>query len=827
MSDFEKLGAFYLGRPHDLATQTTADTPLLYDSRDLVTHAACIGMTGSGKTGLCVGLIEEALLDGVPALVIDPKGDLSNLRLTFPDLTAEQFRPWINDDDARRAGLDADAFAAREAARWREGLARWGQSADRIQTLRRTADMTIYTPGSTAGVPVNVLGSFHPPAPDVLADAEALRERLTTTTTGLLGLVGISGDAVQSREHILLATVLEDAWRAGRALDLVGLIQAIQTPPVSRIGALDLEAFYPSKDRFSLAMALNNLLAAPGFDIWMQGDALDVGRLLHTPDGRPRAAIMSIAHLNDAERMFFVSLLLNEVVGWMRSQSGTASLRALVYMDEVAGYLPPVANPPSKPPLLLLLKQARAFGVGVVLATQNPVDLDYKALGNIGTWFIGRLQTERDKARLLDGLQGTGASQAMDRGALDATLSALGNRVFLMHNVHEDAPVTFETRWVMSYLRGPLTRTQIRQLTERPPTSGGTATSASPASGLAASPGTAASPVTAPAMDVAPPSRAGTQGETAPPILPPGIDQHFLPLRDAVPAGAHVVYRPAIYAAATLHIADARRQIDETRAVMRMVPVSDGAVGLSWQEARPTDVTPDDLDAQPHAGARFEPLPKVATVARQYTAWRRALVTSLHASERLPLLVHAGSRLHQEAGETEGEFRVRVQEHLHESRDAEVEALRTKFASRIATQQERVRRAAQAIDREQEDVTQTGLQTVVTTITGLAGALFGRKLGSATNVGRLGTAARSAGRTMKAKQDVARARATHEAEVARLAALEADVADAVGKLQSRYADIGALETLLLRPKKSDIAVQMLGLVWEPRVVQEARVVQTP
>lgn len=812
MADFEKLGAFYLGRPHDLSTRTTSDTPLLYDSRDLVTHAACIGMTGSGKTGLCVGLIEEALIDGIPALIIDPKGDLSNLLLNFPDLSPAEFRPWVNDDDARRAGESVDAFAAKEAEKWQKGLARWGQDGARIRRLREAAEMAIYTPGSTAGLPVNVLASFDAPSADVLDDSELLRERLTTTASGLLGLVGITGDPLQSREHILVATLLEHAWRGGRSLDLVGLIQAIQAPPMARIGALDIEAFYPSRDRFGLAMAINNLLAAPGFDVWMQGEPLDVGRLLRTADGRPRCAIMSIAHLNDAERMFFVTLLLNEVIGWMRAQSGTTSLRALLYMDEVAGYLPPVAAPPSKAPILLLLKQARAFGVGVVLATQNPVDLDYKALGNIGTWFIGRLQTERDKARLLDGLQGTAVTADTDRAALDATLSALGNRVFLMHNVHEQQPVTFETRWVLSYLRGPLTRTQIREVMDR---------SARPATPLAA--GTSAGASAAGAAEgraTSEPAVSGDAGRltSAAPILPPGIAQHFLPIRSAVPAGVPVHYTPALYLSATLRFVDARRKIDESTTVQRLVPVRDGVVSVDWADAVATEVPAGDLDTTPVDGAQFAALPSAASSVKQYAAWRKTLAAALYAHETFDLLVSGDGALHQRPGESDGAFRVRVQEQQHEARDADVEKLRSRYASRLSTQQDRVRRTVQAIEREQGDVTQTGLQTVVTTLTGLAGALFGRKLGSATNVGRLGTAARSAGRTVKAQQDVARAKANHATEVEKLAALEAELEEQVHALQVRYGADTPLSTVQLKPRKTDITLDVVTLAWVPQVI---------
>src|SRR5689334_6651477 len=465
-ADFEKLGVFYLGRPYDWQQKKGQDVALLYDSKDLVTHAVCVGMTGSGKTGLCLALIEEAAIDGIPAILIDPKGDLTNLLLTFPALRPEDFRPWINEDDARRKNLSPEDYARQQAEQWRKGLAAWGEDGARIQRLRDAADFAIYTPGSNAGIPLSIVKSFAAPPAAIREDEELLRERIGTTATSLLGLLGIDADPIKSREHILIATILDGAWRQGRELDIAGLIQQIQTPPMKKVGVLDLDAFFPAKDRFTLAMSLNNLLAAPGFGAWMEGDPLDVDALLHTPEGKPRVAIVSIAHLNDAERMFFVSLLLNQVVGWMRSQSGTTSLRALLYMDEIFGYFPPVANPPSKAPLLTLLKQARAFGVGVVLATQNPVDLDYKGLANAGTWFIGRLQTERDKARVLEGLEGAAASASanFNRQAMEQTLAGLGNRVFLMNNVHDDGPEVFETRWALSYLRGPLTRDQIKIL---------------------------------------------------------------------------------------------------------------------------------------------------------------------------------------------------------------------------------------------------------------------------------------------------------------------------------------------------------------------------
>jgi hypothetical protein len=466
VKDFEKLGLFYLGREFDPASKTRQDSPLLYDSSDLVTHAVIAGMTGSGKTGLGIDLIEEAAIDGVPVIAIDPKGDLGNLLLTFPNLAPSDFAPWVDADEARRAGQSADAFAAAEAAKWSKGLSESGQDGARIERLRSAAEFALYTPGSTSGRPLSIVKSFAAPDPEIMNDADLLRDRVSTAATSVLTLAGVDAEPMRSREHTLISTLFTESWRAGRDLDLAALITQIQSPSITKVGVVDLESFFPSKDRFALAMQLNQLLAAPGFNAWLEGAALDVDRLLYTESGRPRVSVISIAHLDDQERMFFVALLLNEIVGWMRSQRGTSSLRALIYFDEIFGFLPPVSNPPSKAPLLTILKQARAFGIGLAVATQNPVDLDYKALSNAGTWMLGRLQTERDKSRVLDGLEGaaTSSGSSLDRAHLDNLLSSLGKRQFLLHNVHEQAPVVFVTRWTLSYLRGPLGRDEIKRL---------------------------------------------------------------------------------------------------------------------------------------------------------------------------------------------------------------------------------------------------------------------------------------------------------------------------------------------------------------------------
>ncbi|MDP4726386.1 MAG: ATP-binding protein, partial [Desulfobacterales bacterium] len=537
MKAYEKLGVFYLGKAFDASARKRRDELILYDSKDLLTHAVIIGMTGSGKTGLGIGLLEEALIDNIPVIAIDPKGDIPNLLLGFPDLRPEDFRPWVQPGDAARQGWGLDQFAEKTAAMWRKGLAEWDQEPERIARLRAAADFAVYTPGSSAGLPVNVLRSFAPPPPEMRSDADLFRERIQSTVTALLTLMGIDADTIISREHILMSNIFEQAWSTGRGLDLAGLIRSIQQPPLERIGVMDLESFYPSKERFQLALRLNNLLAAPGFEAWLTGDPLDIGQMLHTPAGKPRALIFSISHLSDAERMFFTALLLNEILGWMRTQPGTASLRAILYMDEIYGFFPPVKNPPAKQPLLTLLKQARAFGLGVVLSTQNPVDLDYKGLANTGTWFIGRLQTENDKERVMAGLEGAAAGAQFDRQRMGEILSGLGKRVFLLHNVHDSEPVVFETRWTMSFLAGPMTREQIKALT----------------AGVSAE--QAAVQPTPNAVPPSGPPSPAQSGSVLPPLQPTDVAVFYLP---ASGAGQGLSYVPAVGGWLDVHYSDRR-----------------------------------------------------------------------------------------------------------------------------------------------------------------------------------------------------------------------------------------------------------------------------
>ncbi|RJQ44141.1 MAG: DUF87 domain-containing protein [Anaerolineaceae bacterium] len=454
----------YLGKLFDLSTKKLiADQPLLYDLDDLTTHAIVTGMTGSGKTGLCIGLLEEAALQNIPAIIIDPKGDLTNLLLHFPELKPADFEPWINPDLARSEGKTIPEMAAITADNWQKGLQEWEIGKEDLLNLQSSVERAIYTPGSSRGIPINILTSFNPPQVNWDENEESLREMISSTVSALLTLIGFKDiDPLRSREHILIANIIEHSWKNNSALDLTTLILLIQDPPITKLGAFPIDKFFPKKERDGLALQLNNFLASPSFQSWIEGQPLDVADFLFTSDGKPRHSIFYIAHLDDTERMFFVTLLFAAIDTWMRKQTGTTSVRALLYFDEILGYLPPVANPPSKPLIIRLLKQARAFGLGLVLTTQNPIDVDYKALSNAGTWMIGRLQTDQDKQRLLDGLES--AAGGLSRSALDKTISSLGKRVFLLQNVNEKQPQIFQTRWAMDYLSGPLSIQQIPAL---------------------------------------------------------------------------------------------------------------------------------------------------------------------------------------------------------------------------------------------------------------------------------------------------------------------------------------------------------------------------
>jgi len=781
---FEKLGAFYMGRSIETPDGDPTDDVVLYDSKDLTTHGVIVGMTGSGKTGLAVGMLEEAALDGVPAIALDVKGDLTNLLLTFPDLLPEDFEPWIDPAAAARKGVSTAEMAKGSADLWRGGLADWGQSPDRIRAFREAVDLALYSPGSTAATPVSLLKSFDPPPASIRNDGDAMRERIMGTVSGLLTLLDIDADPVRSRDHILLSNILDTAWRERRSLDLAGLIRQIQRPPFESVGVLDLETFYPADDRMELAMMMNNLLASPGFQTWRSGEPLDIGRLLWTAEGKPRLSILYIAHLSEAERMFFVTRLLNEVVLWMRTQSGTGSLRALLYMDEVFGYFPPTANPPSKKPLLTLMKQARAYGVGVLLATQNPVDLDYKGLSNAGTWMLGRLQTERDKIRMLDGLEGAGGG-GFDRAEVDRVLSSLGKRRFMLHNVHESGPVLFQTRWVLSYLRGPLTLEQVRRLAEEYPA----ASASGQAAGAERNPNTdnaAAAPAPAdPRPAVPAPESAGANpadsSDDGPPILDPDIEQSFARVATFLPESVTITYRPALLGRARLHYVRASWNVDEWMDTEVLAPSVDDR---PWEDADTVD-TAFSTSENPDAPAAFENVPSDATRKRSYAGWANDLEDHLYRTRSVTLYKSTEAGLESNPGEEEGAFRARIRHALHEHRDAEIEQLRSKYERKFDSVEKRILTAEQRVTKEQTQYDQRKLTTALNVGTTLLGALMGRKKLSRSTMSGASRTATGWSRAAKEKQDIELAEDKLEAVRAEFAELESELEAEISELRER------------------------------------------
>ena len=787
----EKLGEFYLGREFDPDTSQVTDQPVLYEASDLTTHAVIIGMTGSGKTGLGVSLLEEAALDGVPVLAIDPKGDLGNMMLAFPDLAPDDFEPWVDPQEADRRGVSVAELAAETAADWREGLAAWDQGPERLRALRDAAEVNVFTPGSSAGAPISVLRSFDAPPAAVREDADLLGEHIDAAVTGLLTLLGRAADPLTSAEHVYLANVLRHRWGAGIDLTLPDLIRAIQEPPFRTIGVLDVDSVFPTRDRSALAMALNNVLAAPGFSAWLEGAPLDVQELLYTPEGKPRVSVVSVAHLSDPERMFFLSLLLNAVVAWTRRQPGTGSLRAVLYIDEVFGFMPPTANPPTKKPLLTLLKQARAVGLGVTLATQNPVDLDYKGLSNTGTWFLGRLQTERDKARVMEGLLGATPDARFDARDLDALLSGLGKRVFLLHNVHEKAPALLHTRWAMSYLAGPMTREQIRRVMQGRTVAvqtGGPAARGAP---------------------VEPPVE-GESSNSGRPHLPPDVPEFFLP---TLRAGAEVTYLPHLIGAADVTYLSKTQGVDESRRIVRVLAPRGGAAPPEWREGEDLELDLDRLEHAPLEGAAFGTMLDAPTAAGVKT-WRGLFETYLRSHAPLTLLRSEQAKLTSRPGEAERDFRARVALALREARDTQKEKIRTRYAAKMKTLENRLLRAQQAVEREGQQAQQRRLDAAVTVGTALLGGLLGRRSVSTT---RVGTAMRSVTRVTKESGDVARAKETAEQVRAELAELEAQLGADLASLDVGAAADAPLTEVAVRPRAADVHVHFVALAWIPYV----------
>ncbi len=752
----------------------------------LTRHAVCLGATGSGKTALCLDLIEEALVQGVPVLALDPKGDLGNLLLTFAEPTAEALAPWVDDAVVRRAGGDRRAAAEGEASRWRQGWHDSGVEPGRAAVRLARAVATLYSPGSDVGRSLALLGDLGPATGN--ASPEAERERAQTTAAALLALAGVEAEPGRSREHTLLTALLLHGWHEGQRWTLPALVAAVQRPPLTTLGVLDLETYYPASDRFTLVLALNHLLASPAS--LLTGDSPSIDDLLRARDGRPRLAIVTLAHLDEPSRQAFVTALLGQLTGWLRRQPGQSSLRALVLLDEAAGYLPPVASPPTKAPLLTLIKQARARGLGLVLATQNAADLDHKALANVGTWMIGRLSSARDRQRALDALAGSDFSGALDDAPdLDARLASLPSRGFLCHGFWT-SPRTFVARWPLAYLRGPLGLDEMRRLPVDPePAAATTTVTTSPA------------PVKAPEVLHA------THALAAPP-LHPGVKQLFAPsVHPELP-----YYEPSALAAVRVRYLDRKQGIDEVTELTLTAPLPDLAREIDWSMATRPAQTTDAMDASPVAGATFAP-PAGSVTAATLRGWQARLLAHLTQHEERRGWWSPQARLASDPGESEPAFRARLALRLAQGLDDELARQSQASASRRQSLEQRVQRAEQALARQQERANEARADVALSAGAALLGGLFGGGRGVAgkavKTVKQLGRASHRGNEVARARQDVDDARAA-------LARFDHEARQAAEALRAAWLpERVELEPIQLRPTRAQIEVLFLGVGWWP------------
>ncbi len=822
-------GKFYLGRLIDPQTNKTTDQPLLYKSEDLTTHAFVVGMTGSGKTGLCICLLEEAALQGIPALIIDPKGDMTNILLHFPDFEPRDFEPWIDADLARREGKTVQQVAQETTMTWKQGLADWGVEPQRVKALAEAAHFAIYTPGSDSGIPVNILTSFEAPQIDWDENREVLREKISATITALLGLVGLSDvDPLRSREHILLSNILEHAWVAGKNLELSELILQTQSPPFTKLGVFDVDTFFPQKDRFTLAMLLNNILAAPSFQPWIEGQPLDIQELLYAADGRPRHSIFYLAHLSETERMFFVTLLYTAVESWMRAQPGSGSLRAIVYFDEIFGYLPPVSNPPSKTVLLRMLKQARAFGVAQVLVTQNPVDIDYKALSNAGTWCIGKLQTDQDKQRLLDGLESAVPGE-MNRKDYDKLISSLGKRVFLMHNVHAKGPLLFQTRWAMNYLAGPITRAQIPTLNRLVKAS------------EVIAPETAQPDSSSTQATLTPPGKKVTKTDiylnTKPPA-PNAVAETFLPVRESLTealqkavlnrtASQNVVllYRPRLLGQAQIRYVNRKIGLDSESAKAILVQNPERRGFVRWEEnlAQPLDL--NQLETSPLPDSRFAPLETPLSDARLMVAMQKDFLDWVFRNAALTIKINENLQIACVPPMSEGEFRTRCSELARQKRDEEIKKVAQTFDKKIEAIRLKLIREEQELEADKDKLNLRRMEEVGTHAENILGLLGGRRSSR-----RVSSSLTKRRLTSQAKAEVEESEKTIALLKEQIAEVEKAKAAALEEVNQRWAEIAMqVREENIFPQKKDVYLAFFGIVWQPYyLVQEGeKVTEVP
>jgi len=769
---YEKLGLFYLGKDVDKTTMETTEVLTLLKNKNFTTHAAIIGMTGSGKTGLGVSIIEEAAIDNIPSIIIDPKGDMGDLCLADSTFSAKNFEPWVADEaKAKDANVE---YAVKISTMWKNGIESWGQSIERVEKFQNVKK-TIYTPGSSAGVAINIMSSLEIPPVEIMQDSDTFSSYLKSTTVSLLSLVGIVADPLDSKEYILLAQILTKSWLVDEDVKIETIIGKIINPSFKKIGVLPLDDFYPQDARFKLATKFNSLIASPSFSLWLKGDNLDIQKLLYDEDGKAKIAIFSISHLNDDERMFFVTLLLNKYIAWMRRQSGTSALKTLLYMDEIFGFFPPTKNPPSKEPMLLLLKQARAFGVGVVLSTQNPVDLDYKGLSNIGTWFIGRLQTTQDIERVIDGLGGQIGS-SFDKKEIKTLLANLQKRTFFLKSAHLDDIRLFSTRWVMSYLKGPLKRDEISLLMKEQ-------------------------------KDVQ-----SIEVETVDTLSNKNKDlAAYQNIDDSIPqyfelhASSKNSFYSTLMAKVKVHFYSQRRGIDEEKEFTLTMELDSKQQNIRWDDAKEEIVDFEKFPHTPPSKAKFQSLPDVIMKDKGLKSATRELKDYLYQEKFLELLRCVSPKLESKADESRADFLVRLQDILSDKKEIEIEKIQIRYGKKEKVLINRLSRAKERVEKESSDSTSSMIEMGISVL----GALFGKV--SPTKIGR---AVSKGGRILKEHGEMSRA----EERVAQVnedvEALEYELEDKIDALNEKYnVDNCEVETFKIKPRKTDIDIENCALVW--------------
>jgi len=771
---YEKAGLFYLGKDVSKEQFEPTDILTLLKNKNFTTHAAIIGMTGSGKTGLGIDIIEEAAIDNIPSIIIDPKGDMGNLCLTDPEFNPESFTPWVK-DEAITKGEDPTEYAEKIASFWEDGIKSWSQDRERVRKFN-SVKKSIYTPGSQSGLPINLMSSLDLPDSKILEDSDNFSSYLKSSVMGLLSLVGIEADPLDSKEYILLSQIIAKSWIDGRGISIEELVGRIVNPPFKKIGVLPLDSFYPDKERFKLATKFNAVIASPNFSNWLTGEALDIHKLLYDENGKAKIAIFSISHLNDDERMFFVTLLLNKYIAWMRLQSGSTRLKTLLYMDEIYGFFPPVKNPPSKEPMITLLKQARAYGVGIILSTQNPVDLDYKGLSNIGTWCIGRLQTTQDINRVIDGLGGK-IDSSFNKKEIENLLANLTKRTFFLKSAHLEDIRLFTTRWAMSYLKGPLKKQEISSLMQNQ------------------------KDISKQLKPVIKNSRDSEYKRVN--LIDSTIDQHYEP--DIT--GEHK-YQPYLAANLEVYYYEQRRAIEITEKNSILLDLN-GITDIDWEELESIDIDFTKLPTVEPKSARYAHVPEFILADKELKDVQKELIGYLYQTSGLEMYRCRSLRLESDPNEEKSKFKVKVQNELDELKEGKLDKLKEQYDKKEKRVMSQLARAKERVEKEKGDQ----LSSLLNVGSSILGALFGR-----TTATKIGTTVSRGGRVLKERGDVSRANEKVKDLEEKIFDLEDELAEKIDILSDKYSiDNYLIESFSIKPKKRDINIENIGIVWKAEI----------